>query len=285
MQEGTSSPLLFREDASAMNEPALDDARSTQPVERLLEDSWKTRSRRVSSRELIIESASAALFLSLAVPLAVAGLSSHSVNLALAGALVVLYAISARFVQFPLGAGHVVPSYMVLVPMLLLLPPGTVPLFAALGLAGGTLAQALARRTEAERVPLAVSDAWHTLGPAVVLLAAGSVGGATEVAVFLAAFFAGCLVDLVSATLREVGITGVASSVQIRVIGQVWLVDACIAPLGLITAFAARQQPAAVLLIAPFNALLLLMSRERTARIAQAQRRLEIGRASCRERV
>src|SRR5204863_5298307 len=191
MQEGTSSPLLFREDASAMNEPALDDARSTQPVERLLEDSWKTRSRRVSSRELIIESASAALFLSLAVPLAVAGLSSHSVNLALAGALVVLYAISSRFVQFPLGAGHVVPSYMVLVPMLLLLPPGTVPLFAALGLAGGTLAQALARRTEAERVPLAVSDAWHTLGPAVVLLAAGPVGGATEVAVFLAAFFAG----------------------------------------------------------------------------------------------
>src|SRR5436305_1991284 len=276
MQEGTSSPLLFREDASAMNEPALDDARSTQPVERLLEDSWKTRSRRVSSRELIIESASAALFLSLAVPLAVAGLSSHSVNLALAGALVVLYAISSRFVQFPLGAGHVVPSYMVLVPMLLLLPPGTVPLFAALGLAGGTLAQALARRTEAERVPLAVSDAWHTLGPAVVLLAAGPVGGATEVAVFLAAFFAGCLVDLVSATLREVGITGVASSVQIRVIGQVWLVDACIAPLGLITAFAARQQPAAVLLIAPFNALLLLMSRERTARIAQAQRRLDL---------
>ena len=276
MQEGTSSPLLFREDAPAMNEPALDDARSTRPVERLLEDSWETRSRRVNSRELIIESASAALFLSLAVPLAVAGLSSHSVNLALAGALVVLYAISSRFVQFPLGAGHVVPSYMVLVPMLLLLPPGTVPLFAALGLAGGTLAQALARRTEAERVPLAVSDAWHTLGPAVVLLAAGPVGGATEVAVFLAAFFAGCLVDLVSATLREVGITGVASSVQIRVIGQVWLVDACIAPLGLITAFAARQQPAAVLLIAPFNALLLLMSRERTARIAQAQRRLDL---------
>src|SRR5207237_1415454 len=117
MQEGTSSPLLFREDASAMHQPALDDVRATQPVRRLL-----------------------------------------------------------------------------------VLPPGSVPLFAALGLAGGTLAQALARRTEAERVPLAVSDAWHTLGPAAVLLAAGPADGATELAVFLAAFFAGCLVDLVSAT-------------------------------------------------------------------------------------
>src|SRR5436190_20582128 len=105
MQEGTSSPLLFREDASAMNEPALDDARSTQPVERLLEDSWETRSRRVSSRELLIEGASSTLFLALAVPLAVDALTSNSMSLALAGALVVLYAISSRFVQFPLGAG------------------------------------------------------------------------------------------------------------------------------------------------------------------------------------
>src|SRR5256885_4585809 len=68
MQEGTSSPLLFREDAPAMNEPALDDARYTQPVERLLEDSWKTRSRRGGSRERIIESASAGVLLSLAGP-------------------------------------------------------------------------------------------------------------------------------------------------------------------------------------------------------------------------
>ena len=277
MQQVTSSPLPVKEDVPpAMTEPALDDARSTQPVERLLEDSWNTRSRRVSPRELLIEGASATLFLALAVPLAIDALASSSMNLALAGALVVLYAISSRFVQFPLGAGYVVPSYMVLVPMLLLLPPGTVPLLAALGLAGGTLAQMIARREEPERVFLAVSDAWHTLGPAAVLVAAGPSEGATELAIFAAAFLAGCLVDLVSATVREVGILGVGSRVQIRVIAMVWLVDACIAPLGLITAYAARPHPAAVLLIAPFNALLLLMSRERTARIAQAQRRLDL---------
>ena len=152
MQQVTSSPLPVKEDVPpAMTEPALDDARSTQPVERLLEDSWNTRSRRVSPRELLIEGASATLFLALAVPLAIDALASSSMNLALAGALVVLYAISSRFVQFPLGAGYVVPSYMVLVPMLLLLPPGTVPLLAALGLAGGTLAQMIARREEPGR--------------------------------------------------------------------------------------------------------------------------------------
>src|SRR5438105_12621082 len=53
-----------------MHEPTLDDARSSDPVERLLEDSWQTRSRRMGGWELIVETAAALLFLGCAVPLA-----------------------------------------------------------------------------------------------------------------------------------------------------------------------------------------------------------------------
>src|SRR5438067_4111322 len=185
----------------AMTHLVVDDVRSTGAVERLMEDSWKARSQRASRREMLVETGASALFLVFAIPLAVAALNSHGIDPLLAGLLVVLYAISSRIVQLPIGAGYVVPSYMVLVPMLLLLPPGTVPLLAASGLVLGTLAQAAALKAEPERVFFAVSDAWHTLGPAVVLAAAAPFHASVRLLplVYVAAFLAGRLVDLVSA--------------------------------------------------------------------------------------
>src|SRR5271165_3945008 len=106
-----------------MNLPTLDDVRSTDPVERLLEDSWETRSRRVSRRELLVETLASVLFLCCAVPLALTALASHSADPLMIAVLVGAYAL-VSWIRFPIGAGYVVPSYIVLVPMLLLLPPG-----------------------------------------------------------------------------------------------------------------------------------------------------------------
>ena len=260
-----------------MNKPALDDVRAADPVERLLEDSWKARGRRFNRRELAAEAVASALFLGCAIPMALTALASHRMNPLLAAMLVVLYALVSRMIKFPIGAGYVVPSYLVLVPMLVLLPPGAVPLLAAAGLVLGTLGQVAAGRVDIERVLFSVPDAWHALGPALVLVLAGTVHGGVRLAlVYVAAFLAGCLLDLLSATLREAAAMGIASRVQVRVIALVWLIDACIAPLGLLVAHAARQAPAEVLLILPLNGVLLLLSRDRSARIAQAQRRLEL---------
>ena len=264
-------------EVAAMTHDVMEDARSTGAVERLMEDSWEARSQRASRRETLVETGASTLFLVVAIPLAVVALSSHQVDPLLACLLVLLYAISSRMVQFPIGAGYVVPSYMVLVPMLLLLPPGLVPLLTAAGLVLGSFGQAAVQRTAPERVFLSISDAWHTLGPATVLLLAVPLpGGFEQALIYAAAFAAGCLIDLVSATAREAAILGVESRVQIRVIALVWLIDACIAPFGLLVADAARQQTIKVLFLFPINAILLLLSRERTARIAQAQRRLDL---------
>jgi hypothetical protein len=106
---------------------SIEDLRARDPVERLLEDSWESRSRRASRRELIVETTAAALFLAVAVPMAAPALAEGRVPLGLALLLVALYAMVSRTIKFPIGAGYVVPSYLVLVPMLVLLPPGVVP--------------------------------------------------------------------------------------------------------------------------------------------------------------
>jgi diguanylate cyclase (GGDEF)-like protein len=246
-------------------------------VERLLEDSWEGRGAGMGRRELLVESAAAIVFLACAVPLAASALASHHFDAGLAAQLVVLYALASRLIKFPIGAGYFVPSYIVLVPMLLLLPPGTVPLLVAAGLVLGTLGQAIAGQIAPGRLLLSIPDAWHSLGPAAVLLLAAGTGGGPDIAlVYLAAFAAGCLLDLASATFRESAILGIPSVLQLRVIALVWLIDACVAPLGFLVARAARGSSEDVLLILPLYALLLMMTRDRNTRIEEAQRRLEL---------
>jgi diguanylate cyclase (GGDEF)-like protein len=273
----SASSLETAESGVVTAEPSLEDARAPGVVQRLLEDSWASRLRLVGRSEQLVEATSSLLFLAIAVPLAWAALGAHALDWQLAVVLVLMHALCSRFVSFPIGAGYVVPSYLVLVPMLLLLPVGAVPLLVAASMALGTAAEAVMGRTQPQRVLLAVSDSWHALGPAVVLLIAGTHHSGAELAlIYAAAFFAGCLVDLVSATVREATIAGVDSRVQLRVVAVVWLVDACIAPLGLLVAHAAQHNPAEVLLIVPLNGVLILMARERNARIEQAQQRLDL---------
>ncbi len=260
-----------------MSGAELENARSRGQVERPLEDSWKSRSRPLSRREALAELLASTLLLVCAIALARLSPAARPLDPVLAAGLVCLYALAAGLIRFPIGAGHAVPSYLVLVPMLLLLPPQLVPLLAAAGLLLGTLLQVLARRAAPERLLCSIPDAWYALGPALVLVLVGSVHGALDLAlVFLAAFSAGCLVDLISATLREAAAAGAASWVQVRAIAHVWIIDACIAPVGLLVAHAARETKAEVLLILPLFAVLMLLSRDRSARITQAQRRLDL---------
>src|SRR3954471_1021355 len=141
-------------------------------AERLLEDSWEGRDRRAPRRELLAEGAAGAAFLAAAATL-VALCGAPGLRPGVAALLVVLYAVVAR-IEFPVGAGHVVPTQLVLVPMLVLAPPAVVPLLVACGLVGATAVDAGLRRVPARRIVSSVPDAWHSLGPALVLLAAGS---------------------------------------------------------------------------------------------------------------
>jgi diguanylate cyclase (GGDEF)-like protein len=256
-------------------EPDARDLHATNPVDRLLEESWGSRARRANRREVIAESSAAAVFLGIAVPLAVHGLAGHAVDPLPALLLVALYAVVSRGVKFPLGAGYVVPSYLVLVPMLVLLPPLSVPLFASAGLFVGTTARWLARRASMQELLFAIPDAAHAIGPAVVLAVAPAAGDPTRAGIYVLAFLSACMVDLLASTLRESVALGISPRLQLRVIAAVWMVDACIAPLGLLVAQGAGQEPTRLLLLLPLTGLLMIVERERNARIVDAQYRLD----------
>jgi diguanylate cyclase (GGDEF)-like protein len=260
-----------------MEQTELDDVRASAPVERLLEDSWESRSQRAAGRELAVESLAAALFLAVAAGLAVPALAAHRVDPALTLLLIGLYAAVAGAIRFPLGAGYVVPSYLILVPMLVLLPPGTVPLFTAAGLVLASGAQWTARRVSVDHVLRSIPNAWYAMGPAVVVMLAGTPHGAGQIALIsVAAFVTGCILDLAASTIREAAAFGVAPQLQRQVVTVVWLIDACIAPLGLLMAIAARHAHALVLMVLPLAGLMWVLDRDRSARIANAQHRLEL---------
>ena len=241
----------------------------------LLAEAWELRSRRASRRELLAESGAAALFgLCCGALLAVSGGGAPPFWLSVL--FVALYALVSR-VSFPVGAGHAVPTQVVLVPMLLLLPPAAVPPLAAAGLVLGTFVEWTTGRGGPQRILFSVPDAWHALGPAAVLAIAGDPhGGIPDAEVLLLAFAAGCFVDMASAMLREAAALGIAPGLQLRAMAQVWLADACLAPIGLLVAQAAGD--ASVLLVVPLAGLLLMLARDRSARIEHAHQSLELVR-------
>jgi diguanylate cyclase (GGDEF)-like protein len=270
-------------DTIAMRASAADAARAASaasaegPAERLLEESWAGRQRKAGQREIVTEGVAAVAFLAVALPLGLPAMLAGRLSLSLAVLLVCLYGLVGGAIRFPIGAGYLVPTYAILVPMLLLLPPATVPLMAAAGSIVAAVARLFTKRGRPEHILYAIPNAWYALGPAAVLLLAGvHHGSLVMAAIYAAAFLAGCLVDLVTSTLREAGALMVAPQIQLRVTAQVWVIDACIAPLGLLLALAARHDYAALLMVFPLGTLLLVLQRDRDQRILQAQERLEL---------
>jgi HD-GYP domain-containing protein (c-di-GMP phosphodiesterase class II) len=256
----------------------FDDLRSglTPAVEELHRGWDETYSEPLGARERAVEALSAAAFLAVAVAMAALVPSERAFDVPLAVALVVTYALLAR-VRFPIGYGFTIPTQLVLVPMLFLVPVGTVPLLVAAGMLLGSLPEYLDRERHPSRILVTVGDAWHSVGPAAVLAAAGVTAPALgEWPVLLAALAAQIAVDSGAATLREWGGLGISPKLQPALLGWVTLVDVLLSPVGLLAAMAAAAEPYAVLLVLPLAGLLLVFALERGARVRQA---IELSRA------
>jgi HD-GYP domain-containing protein (c-di-GMP phosphodiesterase class II) len=223
--------------------------------------------RRLSKRERLVETLAAAAFLAVAVPMALLLSSGPALDPVLAVALVGAYAALAR-VKFDVGAGYTVPTELLFVPMLLLLPPGIVPLCVAAAFLLADLPDYLRGRTHPERAVLAVGDAWYAVGPALVLAAWGADGpSASDWPVYLAALAAQFAFDFVTVAVREWLALGIPARVQIRERSWSYAVDAMLAPIGLMAAFASDEWSFAFLLCLPPAALLQVFARERVARM------------------
>jgi diguanylate cyclase (GGDEF)-like protein len=253
-----------------------DDMRSEAAADRLLEQFWRERRRRLPRRELLSELLAGVLFVAVAGALLVLPGGARGFDPALAALLVGIYVVLAG-IEFPVGAGNMLPTQLVLMPMLVLLPPVTVPPLVVAGLLGARTVDLVRGRGTLDRMLFSIPDAWHAVGAVAVLLAAGAprldFGNLPLLAL---AFAACCAFDAGTATLREAAARGVAPSLQLRAFATVWAVDACLAPVGFLAAELGRRHAIAVVFVLPLAALLLLLARDRSNRINQAQHRLEV---------
>jgi HD-GYP domain-containing protein (c-di-GMP phosphodiesterase class II) len=244
-------------------------------VQQLLEEAENSPPRRLSGRERVVEWATAIAFLAAATAMAVLMPAEGSFDPWLAVALVGGYALASR-IRFSDGAGYTVPTQLIFVPMLFLLPTTLAPLLVAAGTLAGNLPDYVRRRTHPDRAILSLGDAWHAVPPALVLVAAGAEAPVpADWPIFVAALAAQFAGDFVASTTREWLAMGVPPGIQPRLLAWVYMVDLLLSPIGFLAALASEQR-FAFLLVLPLAALLWVFSRERNAHLRQA---MELSRA------
>jgi HD-GYP domain-containing protein (c-di-GMP phosphodiesterase class II) len=207
-----------------------------------------------------------ALFLAVAVPLAAAP-THRAPGWWLYLALLVGYA-ALTSISFELGRGLAVPTELVLVPMLFLLPAGQVPLVVAGGLLTASVPQVVRGQLRAARALAVPANALFSVGPALVFVVAGEPGanarGGTILVAAVAAQFAA---DFAAASLLEWTALGVSPRRLVRPLATTFAIDALIAPIGFLVAIGARLEPFALALPMPVFGLLWWAARERRERL------------------
>ena len=245
-------------------------------VQELLVEAEGSRSRSLAQKERLVEWIFAAAFLAAAIEMALLLDADRSLSAGPAIALLGAYAVVSR-VRFSDGPGYTVPTQLVFVPMLFVLPTTLVPLLVAAGTLLGNLPDYVRGKTRPDRIVLSLGDSWHSLPPAAVLVVSDSqVLSADHWPLYLVALGAQFAGDLVTSLTREWIAAGASPRVQTRLLLWVYMVDLLLAPIGLLAALATKELPYAFLLVLPLAALLAIFSRERTARLRHG---VELSRA------
>src|SRR6188474_1724228 len=206
-------------------------------------------------RERVVEIVAAGAFLTTALAMALLIPSVRGIDLATLLVLGSTYFIACQ-AQFDVADGYTVPTQLVLVPMLFLLPTAAVPLIVSLSWALGRILDYASGRTSVYRAFHVFGDCWHAVGPALVLFIAGSqVFAWEEWPVYVLALVAQFAFDFAATAIRSRLIDGPSSWTELRLLAPVYGLDAALAPVGLLVAFAAIELgPAICLLVIPLAA-------------------------------
>ena len=235
--------------------------------QRVIEERRARRLNRLATRERRTLALSVGAFLAVALVLVEALPSDRAPGALTTILLVLVYALAFRL-DFEIGTGSAVPTQLVLVPMLFLLPTGIVPIAVASGVLLGSLTEYAGGALHFERVFMRLGNCWHAVGPAVVLGLAGepapNLGDWPLYLVALAAQFA---LDYGSSALRGWIALGVPPKGYLRPMVHCWVIDCGLATVGLAVAFACVDSPYGVLLCVPLIGLLSVFARDRRVRL------------------
>jgi HD-GYP domain-containing protein (c-di-GMP phosphodiesterase class II) len=174
--------------------------------------------------------------------------------------------------RFDIADGYTVPTELVLVPMLFLLPTPIVPLVVSFSWGLGRFIDFASGRTSVHRAFHVFGDCWHAIGPALVISLAGAqVFSWDSWPVYLLALAAQFGFDFVATAARARLIDRTPPAAVLRMIAPVYGLDAALAPIGLLAAVAALEiGPEVTLAVIPLALVLAVLSRERQTRIEQA---------------
>jgi HD-GYP domain-containing protein (c-di-GMP phosphodiesterase class II) len=250
----------------ATSQPGLDPA-----IEAAIGDLRARRPRSLAARERFSAFALGGGFLATAIAAAALFPASDRTPDALVVVLFIAAYGAAFRLDFEVGTGFAVPTQLVLVPMLFVVPLGWVPALVASGILVGSAVDYARRAIHVERVFLSLVSGWYVFGPVAVLAAAGEARPAlTSVPLYLAALAAQFSLDFASSTAHERLTLGVRPAAQLRAMSLVWLVDAALASVGLAVAFATVENDYGFLLALPLILLLTVFTRERKLHIDHA---------------
>jgi HD-GYP domain-containing protein (c-di-GMP phosphodiesterase class II) len=226
---------------------------------------------RAQGRERLVELLAAVGFLLVALAMAVFLDSPRPLQVAPLAWLVVAYVVACQ-ARFDIADGYTVPTELVLVPMLFLLPTPVVPLVVSLSWALGRLIDYASGDASIHRAFHVFGDCWHAVGPALVIVLCGAqVFAWSSWPVYALALLAQFGFDFAATAMRARLIDGASAKAVARMIAPVYGLDAALAPIGLLVAAAALQVgPEICLVVTPLALVLAVLSRERQTRLDQA---------------
>jgi HD-GYP domain-containing protein (c-di-GMP phosphodiesterase class II) len=212
----------------------------------------------------------AAGFIVVAAILPLAVDSTRSPSPATVVALIVAYAAASQ-ARFEVGTGLFLPTGLIFVPMLFLLPLGWVPAGISAGLLVGAATDLLRRGLPLERILIVPLNSWYSIGPVAVLAIAGERDPRlSDWPLYVAALAAQCLVDYAIQAPHQRFVNGLPFSMAARYMSWAFLVEAALAPVGLLVALVAVGHPVVLTFVLPLIALLFVFARERQVRIDHA---------------
>jgi putative nucleotidyltransferase with HDIG domain len=220
----------------------------------------------LAARERVVERVIGAGFLVAATALAFSGdLASVSV-LAVAGA-VLAFVVAGR-VEFDMSGGFAVPTQLAFIPMLFVVPAPLLPLLVGLAWLLSRLPDVIGGRVSPERLWVTVGNGWLSMGPALLLIAAGAHdAGDAGPALLVAALLAQFAMDALLSASREALVHARTLQEQLQELRPVAATDAALTPVGLVIGLQAQTHAWAPFALVPLLGVLASFARERRERV------------------
>jgi hypothetical protein len=236
----------------------------------LIEQSREAARHHLRGRDGLASLALASGFAVSAAALAIFAHSSRPFEAGTVALFVIAYAVASR-IDFEVGTGSAVPTQLVLIPMLALLPVQFVPLCVLAGLLLGNLPEYARGSVPIDRSLLRFVNSWHAFGAALVLVAAGQPEPTPDkLPIYVLALVAQFGFDFASTALRDRLGLGVSPLSLLRFMIWIWAVDLALTPIAVVAALGTRDYPWLIVATLPLIGLLAYFARERQVRIDHA---------------